>query len=255
MIDIFTLKGRSPALLISIAVHGLILLFLNSTDNHVQKKVALPIKAIKSYLYKRPEVKRPLAPPQVVDVVDPVEETPEQTDNREITLKPENKPNIIQATKAPIKESTKEESIEPETKISNQKNDNELLNDSKIKPAFSALNQLKKLQSSINQKAIRQGLQQYQQHSSVSVMHGKPNLVPHSIKQVTEKRQKELATQHMSPNMKTIKGDDGFCFIERDLSNVGMAGVTSRETFTCAKSKFDVSFRDHMRKVKAKLGK
>jgi len=209
-----------------------------------------PVKAIKSYLYKRPAV-----PPQEIVVVEPVVEVPEKMTDKEITPKPENKPDIVQATEVPIKDNTKEKPIEPEINIPTPKTDNKLLNKQKTKPAFSALNQLKKLQSSINQKAINRGLQQYQQHRSVSVMHGDPIPVQHSIKQLTEEEKKAAITTRLSNNVAIEKGDDGTCFVERDLSNVGMEGVKAVSAFSCGSSKFDKSFRAHMKKIREKLGK
>jgi len=243
--DIFTLKGRSPALLISIFVHVLIFLLLSRIDNHVPEKVSPPIKAIKSYLYKRP------APPKEKVI-------PEPTKTTKIAVVPlqqkeENeKKEITPSTTPPVNKEINIESIAP---LSQQKDNRELSNKVVARPTFSALEQLNKLQNSINNKVMQQGLQQYQQHRSVSVMHGKPIPVQHSKKQLTEEEKKAAITTRLSDNVSLEKGDDGSCFVERDLSNVGMEGVKSRETFACGPNKFDKSFRAHMKKIKEKLGK
>ena len=86
-------------------------------------------------------------------------------------------------------------------------------------------------------------------------MHGTPTLVPHSTVTQSNDEKKKQATLSMSADKSIIKGDDGNCSLVEDLSVVGMEGVTAVSGFSCGETKFDKSFREHMNKVRTKLGK
>ncbi|MFT5759305.1 MAG: uncharacterized membrane protein YheB (UPF0754 family) [Alteromonadaceae bacterium] len=215
-------------------------------DNHVPEKIPPPIKAIKSYLYKKPPaaLKKNITPEPMTETKIEVIE-PKSTEKNEIK-------KVLSTQDVRIKV---EKNIEPITLPLQRKDNKQSFNEAIAKPDFSALAQLNKLQSSINRESIQQGLQQYQQHRSVSVMHGEPIPVQHSSKQLSYEEKKTTNTTVLSDNVAIVKGDDGRCLIERDLSNVGMEGVTSVSSFACGSSKFDKSFRAHMKKIKEKLGK
>jgi hypothetical protein len=59
----------------------------------------------------------------------------------------------------------------------------------------------------------------------------------------------------MGPGIAITKGDDGRCSITQDLNAYGLSEGSSRQFFSCGESKFDKIFREHMEKVKVKLGR
>jgi hypothetical protein len=242
---ILTLKGRSPALLVSILVHIFIFVLLNRMDNHAPKKSPPPKKAIKSYLYKKPPAPKENTTPEKIKetTIDVVEPAPMEKKEIEIVIASEN---------TPTKEEENVHTIIPPLP---EKDNNKSPTERMALPSFSALEQLSKLRNNINKQSVQKGFQQYQQHRSVSSMHGEPIPVQHSKTQPTDEEKKEAATTTFSDNVAIRKSDDGLCFVERDLSNVGMEGVKSVAAFACGSSKFDKSFRTHMKKIKAKLGK
>ncbi len=88
-----------------------------------------------------------------------------------------------------------------------------------------------------------------------SIFNPKPTLVPHSTAVMSEDEKRKNATQTLGGGIKMIKGDNGTCFVERDLTSIGMDGLTSREGFNCGPSEFDKAFKSHMKKLKKKMGK
>jgi len=218
-------------------------------DSHAPTKAPPPVKTIKSYLYKRP----PLPPKKTIIAETTKVEESEKVKSKKIT------PEINDITKiedVPAKEVISEKVMKPEVTISRENDDIKIKpNEAKAASSFSAFEQLSKLQSRINQKAMEQGLEQYQQHRSISIMHGDPVPVQHSKKQFSNEEKKKNRTNRLSSDLAIEKGDDGLCFVERDLTNVGMEGVKSVAAFSCGSSKFDKSFRAHMKKIRKKLGK
>jgi len=238
-------------------VHILILLLLSSMDGHAPTKVQPPMKAIKSYLYKRPAS----APKKTIIPETTKVETLQKIENKEVPPKERDITNVEELPAKDvitevITETISKEVTDPVVTASRESDDNEKQPlKSKVTRSFSALEQLSKLQSRINQKAMEQGLEQYQQHRSISKMHGNPIPVQHSKKQLSKEEKKKNRTMRLSSDLAIEKGDDGLCFVERDLTNVGMEGVKSVSAFSCGSSKFDKSFRAHMKKIKEKLGK
>jgi hypothetical protein len=214
-------------------------------DNHTPEKVSPPIKAIKSYLYIKPRPPKKDVIPELVKEtkIDVVETKPKEKNGMK---------TVITSEKTPINKEKNSDTIIPP---SSEKDNEKSLNERVAAPSFSALEQLSKLRNNINKQAVQKGLQQYQQHRSVSAMHGTPVPVQHSRTQPTDEEKKQAATTQFSDNVAIRKGDDGLCFVERDLSNVGMEGVKSVSAFACGSSKFDKSFRAHMKKINEKLGK
>ena len=85
-----------------------------------------------------------------------------------------------------------------------------------------------------------------------SVMHGEQIPVPHSNKQLTPEQEREKNTTKMSDDISITKYDNGICIIEREQF-LGSPVEGSSSVFFCGKSKFDQSFREHMKKVQKKL--
>jgi hypothetical protein len=62
----------------------------------------------------------------------------------------------------------------------------------------------------------------------------------------------EKNTLKMSDNISITKHDNGTCIIEREQF-LGSPVEGSTSAFACGESKFDKSFREHMRKVQNKI--
>jgi len=220
----------------------------------VPPKQKIEPKAIKSYIYTPPR-KETKAVLKDKTLNKTVEESPEQQSKEQ----PKEIPSIIDDV---IKSEKKEQKT---AELPSNDDKNEAVNhdkDPKVpmpinspKRKFSALNQLSKLKSNLDKYVIEQEAFEYDRPRTGSVMHGTPILVPHSTQQLTEDEKKEQATYQMSSGLKMIKGDDGTCFVERDLGEVGMEGLKSVEGFSCGQSKFNKNFKEHMEQVRKKLGK
>jgi len=118
-----------------------------------------------------------------------------------------------------------------------------------------AYRQLEQLHDTLNQRFVEHETFERYRTRSPSVLHDTPHTVPHSMSQLTPEQKKEKNTVRMSDQLAIITGDDGRCFIEQDLSNVGIEGVKAISGFACGQSKFDKNFQTHMKKVLKKLGK
>ncbi|MBL4764410.1 MAG: hypothetical protein JKX67_03890 [Colwellia sp.] len=121
-----------------------------------------------------------------------------------------------------------------------------------VKATFSAYKQLNNLRSAINDKIITEQLSELQQFRSPSVMHGKQFPVPHSTIQMTAEQKKTQNTTRMSDSISITKYDNGLCVINREQF-FGSPIEASSSAFACGESKFDKSFRAHMKKVQEKL--
>jgi hypothetical protein len=207
-------------------------------------------QAIKSFLY--------VPPKQEIKTAEiPTNDQTKKT-NSESTKPIASVPDVItepvNEREQPKQLSSKSNEREPE---SNDKLENTVPPLQAVQPPrnFSAYGQLKNLQNNLNNKIIEQESYQFSRRKTASIMDGVPELVPHSAKKLTTDEIKKKTSKQISSDIQITKGDDGRCFIERDLSVVGMEGVKSVEGFNCGKSKFDKSFQEHMNKVLKKLGK
>jgi hypothetical protein len=70
-----------------------------------------------------------------------------------------------------------------------------------------------------------------------------------------EEKEREKNTKNMGAGIAITKGDDGRCSVTQDMSAYGLSEGSSVQFFSCGESKFDKSFREHMKAVKEKLGK
>lgn len=237
------LKGRNKAIIFSLLVHLLIFFLISQTVVVPSLMNEIKPKAIKSFLYTPPKI----------DVV--IEESNEKTNIEEELEKEVISPSqSVEQTKTEIAEI--DPKLIPPTKQDTTKEQAKPV-PSITQPAkrFSAFSQLKTLNESLNDQYIEQEISEFSRHKSASIMHGKPDLVPHSKKQLSDEEIKKKNSKQISSDLLITKGDDGSCYIERDLSIVGMEGIKSRENFACGKSKFDKNFQEHMKKVREKLGK
>ena len=235
------LKTHSTTFLASILVHVvLLILLLFVAEKKQPQQLDITPKAIKSYLYKMPpkavtvkqaQIKPEVTPEKIVDLKD----KKIITDKKKIK---KSKALASAASSKPLSAVVKNQSI---SKVS--------------KPAqttFSAYKQLNSLRDSINEKMMNQELAELQQFRSPSVMHGKQIPVPHSNEQLTPEQEREKRTTKMSNDISITKYDNGVCTITREQF-LGSPVEGSSSAFACGESKFDKSFREHMKKVRDKI--
>lgn len=248
---VYALKKHSTAIFISLVVHSfLVLILFFIAEEHPPKEIKNTQKAIKSYLYK--------APVKVIEKETlKVEQSPEKK-----VVKRDKPTEKKQETKQETKQLANEEKIEVQAKKNPvmAKTPNEVIKSSsnkeqKKKPAqatFSTYKQLDSLRNSINQKIMQQGVDNVQQFRSPSVMHGEQIPVPHSKYKLTPEQERESKTTRMSDDISITKYDNGICTIERKQF-LGSPIEGSISAFACGESKFDKSFREHMKKVQEKI--
>ena len=115
--------------------------------------------------------------------------------------------------------------------------------------------QLQRLRSKLNQNSVSNTDNPYQSDQPPSIFNTDVKTVPHSIPLKDKAQTREKNTKDMGAGIAITKGDDGRCSITQDLSAYGLSEGSSIQFFSCGESKFDKSFRQHMKKVKVKLGK
>jgi hypothetical protein len=115
--------------------------------------------------------------------------------------------------------------------------------------------QLQKLRSQLNQNPIPNTNNPYQSYQPPSVFNTNTKSVPHSVPLKNEEKEREKNTKNMGAGIEITKSDDGTCSITQDMSAYGLSEGSSTQYFSCGESKFDKSFREHMKKVTNKLGK
>jgi hypothetical protein len=115
--------------------------------------------------------------------------------------------------------------------------------------------QLQRLRSRLNQRAANSVDMPNQGYQTPSIFNTKVKPVPHSSPLKDEEKEREKNTKNMGGGIAITKGDDGTCSITQDMSVYGLSEGSSTQFFSCGESKFDQSFREHMKKVKAKIGK
>jgi len=260
------LKGRFTALIISVVVHILLFsaLVLLSAKQQTQTKIkdVVERQEIKSYLYRAKKIV-----PAQEDVIKPVtspiaelaiaKKEPPKPSPKQVKKQIEKK--IEQQTKiTPVEEMAVTSPLAPSAQERNkpvqQKETPSLptVDSSKKNKRSNALhNSLSRLRNSINQKLADDSFNKYKQVRSSSVMHGAQLPVPHSDVPLTteEKHQKNTSFSHTGS---ITKHDDGTCTIVREQI-LGSPVEASVSSFACGESKFDKSFREHMKKVNDKL--
>lgn len=268
------LNGPYTAIIISAVFHLallLILIYFNSTEKTLpEKKATKP--AIKSYIYRpskvvtKPEPKPDPAPKPEKSKSEP--EQPQELTPKlipkltpELQTKPEKvlseiKPaEPIKAKIAPkvLQKALVNDPIEEEQEqLTNAKPVPELPTaTSQPKPRLSAREQLSRLRSTINNSVMHDAYKAHTQVRSGSVMHGEQIPVPHSNRQLTPEEEYKKNTVSTGHNAIT-KNDDGGCTIQRKQF-IGSPVEATTSGFSCGESKFDKSFREHMKKVRDKV--
>ena len=115
--------------------------------------------------------------------------------------------------------------------------------------------QLQRLRSKLNSSTNTTANSPYQSDQPPSIFNTRPKTVPHSVPVKDEEKEREKNTKNMGSGIAITKGDDGTCAITQDMSVYGLEHGSSTQYFSCGESKFDKSFREHMKKVKDKLDK
>lgn len=219
--------------------------------------------AIKSFLYRTPKVEKPIEKiseeQPIKDDVKPKEseqksqEVPKDKLPKEIksvnviakpapTLKNENnlskklEPSLLPA---PVEQSTPQPQQPPQSP----------------RKKLDSFTQLQRLRSKLNQSARTPTDNPYQRYKSPSIFNSNPKAVPHSVPLKDEEKEREKSTKNMGGGIAITKGENGGCEIKQDMSVYGLSEGSSTQYFSCGESKFDKSFREHMKKVKTKLGK
>ena len=254
----------SFAFTLSIIVHVGILLLLSSYHVAIdvpERKVPHPIK---SYLYQKPKPLPKIVQDEKVATVEektqPSEPSKEaQPKQTETKINNKDQPRKLKQ----ILEKENKLEVQTSTNPSDSKLDNEPLSPKSVdspaeplptKSRFS-VNQLRNLRERINSQHFQQIERERAQPNTGSVLHGTPELVPHSVAKESADEKRKKATSNVGPSKQIIKGDDGNCTLVEDLSVVGIEGVTAVSSFGCGETKFDRNFREHMQKVMKKLGK
>ena len=263
-VKINVFKKHCRTVLVSILVHivSLILLLFVAEKQQAEQEKQIKIipKAIKSYLYKMPvkpvKVQPVKAQPEIVKVQPAivkkeVKQELSKDEKIEKVVDIKQKKLIIQQEeiqKAITPNKTFKLAIIPDPLSTKTKSQNP----QPAQATFSAYKQLNNLRNSINAKMMAQEVSNLQKFRSPSVMHGEQIPVPHSNKQLTAEQVRVQNTTKMSNNISITKYDNGHCIIEREQF-LGSPVEASRSAFACGESKFDKSFRAHMKKVQAKL--
>ncbi len=251
------LKGSYTAIFASVIVHVLLLIALILASD---KKTKLPKQdkakahTIKSFLYKAPKKVTP-------KLVTPKKAT---TDKVVAEVKPSTKPIEKQQAvstpvivhKKPSKQPDKASSKKQQTQITNAVKSDTNTTTNKVpgtsRGNFSSYDSLSRLRKKLDSQQRDNAFAELTQKRSASAMDGEQFPVPKTIVPLTTEQEykKNTSTSHVGS---ITKNDDGTCTIYRaQVLGSPVEATTSR--FACGESKFDKNFREHMQKVKAKLG-
>lgn len=247
-------KKYALVAIVSVFMH-LLLFFLLSTVavKPLQKPVKTTQKAIKSYLYKKPisiEKPKTKSKPITPKTIEQHKDLKEEQAKKEQNIKKQEEPKEVNEVSKINKDKIEKTLKATSTPSQNIKQTPQVK--TKAVTNFSSYQQLDKLRKSIDDKIMSEELSQLQQFRSPSVMHGEQIPVPHSQKQLTPEQERDKNTTKMSDSISITKHDNGVCIIEREQF-LGSPVEGSSSAFDCGESKFDKSFREHMKKVQAKL--
>jgi len=257
------LNGSSKAITLSVVVHLLIVYLLSSTIT-VSPHIAQPVhQPIDSYLYVPPtqEQLEPIVEPEEEQQAEPLPEAepepePEQIPEPETEPEPEQKPEPKQEElDVPVVETEIKNSDTEQQEVNVSVDNQPSTSVNKKFSAATSLDQLRALNDQLEDEMFEQVYIERTKPNSGSIMHGQATSVPHSVKQQSEDEKRAQATQQMGGGFAVTKGENGSCTITRDLSHVGMEGLTSVESFSCGQTEIQKAFNQHMKKWKKKYGK
>jgi hypothetical protein len=256
------LKKHFLTIFVSLLVHLILaLLLFFATEIQPPKKVEITKKAIKSYLYNMPAKANVIKPIVVkTDVIQNskpkkvnVPKTSTKIAAKTVAKPLKNKSQSPSIQKDPVNQavpvvkSVAKPIVKPLASSKAM-----LINKEPVEKSYSSYQQLKSLRSSLNKKMRNDSFSDLQQFRSPSVMTGNQIPVPHSNQQLTREEKRKKTTKRMSNDISITKNDDGTCIIEREQF-LGSPIEGSVSAFACGESKFDKSFREHMKKVQDKI--
>lgn len=251
------LNGIYKPIILSVFAHILLVAILSTLQQpSTLIKHKVPKKqAIKSYLYKRPSVDKA--------VVKTVTDTPKKTESSKEapSLKLPEKNTVteikkIERLKEKVQPKVPVEQPQPLTTQATNK-----LNKPAEKPAITksipqdSFSQLQQLRSKLNRNATLPSNHQYQTYQQPSIFNRKNKVVPKSIPLLDPEKEREKNTHTMGAGIAIEKNDNGTCAITQDMSAYGLDNGSSTQYFNCGESKFDKSFRLHMKNVQKKISK
>ncbi len=255
-------QGRILPVALSIAAHlVLVIVLINNVKVSVPQHDTTKTP-IKSYIYTpKPTVKQasneqsPSSKPDVVDEPNeralPIEEQTVLDESLEQATPP------VEQTTEVQNDTSREPADIPEQIIAAPKaSSNEPL------PVVNAeavsrkvLDAISKLNADLDYKAAEGASFEQFNKNPVSVFNQNRKAVPRSTVPLSKEQEREQNTERLSDQLSIRKTENGTCFIEEDLGDRGMEGLKAVQAFNCGESKFDKSFREHMKKVINKLGK
>jgi hypothetical protein len=206
------------------------------------------MEPIKSFIYYKPieNVKKTLETTLVKDKITkeqeeivPPEKDAKLADKDNIPKTPQNKPKVQNEQPAALTKvivpPLKDEQKQTITK-------------------YKSMQSLSRLKDRINKEIIDQEMYNSSKPNTGSVMFGKPNYVPHSFVEDSEKKLIDSTETQVGNGFSVTKNDNGTCTLTEDLSVIGLQGKTT-SSFGCGLSKEEKNFKNHMKKVLKKLGK
>jgi hypothetical protein len=213
--------------------------------------------AIKSFLYRAPKVETPSVETEKAEVI------------KDEILKKQSSPEV--KDKRPTKIDSIDKVVKPIAVVKNDTDRNKQQEPSLLptpiepllpqqppqspKNKLDSFTQLQRLRSKLNRSAIAPIGNPYQSYQPPSIFNSNSKTVPHSVPLKDEENEREKNTKNMGAGIAITKGDNGGCEIKQDLSVYGLSEGSSIQKFRCGETKFDKGFREHMKKVKTKLGK
>jgi hypothetical protein len=257
------LKGPYTAIVISVLLHLLVLFSLSYSavkQPRIIKQNKAKVISIKSFLYSVPK-KEPIK--KIVKIADideknPIKKVvPKQNIPKE-TVNPE--PSKVATPKKPTQQSPKNLSNKTVTKalptqVTNAVKSETVTTKNKVAGAsrgsFSSYDRLSRLRDKLNNQQSEQAFAELTQKRSASIMDAEPFPVPKTLVPLTVDQQHTLntSTSHVGS---ITKNDNGTCTIHR-AQMLGSPVESSTASFACGESKFDKSFREHMKEVQAKF--
>ncbi len=260
------LKGSYTAIFVSVIVHVLLLLALIFSAEKTPKSIKQDkpkVTVIKSFLYSAPKktppkkviAKKVTSEKFVVETKPAIKPSSKKAAPKAITSKPTNAKELSnkKLNKLPNKPSSKEKS----TRVTNAVKSDTSTTKNKVsgtsRGSFSSYDRLSRLRNKLDKQQREQAFTDLTQQRSASVMDGEPFPVPKTIVPLTTE-QKYIQNTSKSHVGSITKNDNGTCTIHREQI-LGSPVEATTSYFGCGESKFDKSFREHMQKVQAKLGK
>lgn len=252
------LKGPYTAIVISVLLHLLLLLALiygATQQPNIIKQDKPKITAIKSFLYSASKK-------IVIEATPPSKSTDEREVQKKIQQKQSNPSKTVNtefpkpAIKVPPAKPVIERPSKPgSTQLTNAVKSETVTTKNKVlgtsRGNFSSYDRLSRLRKKLGNQQRDQAFAELTQPRSNSVMDGEPFPVPKTIVPLTVDQQKKLNTSSSHVGSIT-KNDNGTCTIYREQM-LGSPVHATTAHFACGESKFDKSFREHMKKVQAKF--